>query len=68
MPDGFLNLFSDLWLCWVSVEHGLSPGAVSGVCSPVAMRGRLIARAALVAEHGLQGSAAVAQAQPPRGM
>lgn len=62
MYDGFFNLFSDLWLCWVSVVHGLSPGAVSGVYSPVAMGGHLIARASLVAEHGLQGSAVVAQA------
>ena len=47
-------LFFFFGLCWVFVVvHGLSPAAVSGGYSLVAVPGVLIAIASLVSEHGL---------------
>jgi len=46
----FLKVRFYFWLCWVSVAAcGLSLVAVSEGCSPVAVRGLLVAVASLVA-------------------
>ena len=61
-------LFVYLWLCRVSgARRGLSLIAASKGCSLVAVCESLVAAAALVLEHGLQGagaSAVVAQGLP----
>ena len=46
--------FICFWLCWVFVAvWALSLVAVSGDYSPLAVHGRLIVVASLVAQHGL---------------
>ena len=50
----FKTFYLFIWLCWVfTAECRLSPAAVSGGYSLVAVCGLLIAAASLVAEHRL---------------